>query len=181
MNNFLDWLVVNLPFLCVVVLLIIRAIVATKRGMVKEICSVIATVVASIAVLLIALAIRKYFDQDRIIFVATIILMVILGLLYKIIDGFLVTLKLVAKLPVLKQVDKVFGLIIAIVEVVFVVWVVYCVVLILDVGLFESWIMNCVKNNYFMRFLFEYNYLYKWIAPISKTLQSIDIAGKLGL
>lgn len=181
MENFLDWLLINIPFLCAIVLLIIRSIVATKRGMVKEICSVIATVVASVAVLLIALAIRKYFDQDKVIFIATIILMVVLGLLYKIIDGFLVTLKLVSKLPVLKQIDKVMGLVIAVVEVIFVVWVVYCVVLILDVGMFESWIMTCVKNNYFMRFLYEYNYLYKWIAPISKTLQEIDIAGKLGL
>ena len=79
MENFLDWVIINLPFLCVVVLFIIRAIIATKRGMVKEICSVIATVVASLAVLLIAFAIRKYFVQDKIIFIASLILIVILS------------------------------------------------------------------------------------------------------
>lgn len=149
--------------------------------MIKEICSVIATVVASLAVLLIAFAIRKYFVQDRIIFIASLILIVILGVLYKIVDGFLVTLKLVSKLPLIKYVDKVFGIIIALAEVVFVVWVVYCIVLILDAGLFESWVMRCVRNNYLMRVLFENNYLYTWISPISQTLRDIDIAGKIGL
>ncbi len=181
MENFIDWIIINLPFLCVVVLFIIRAIIATKRGMIKEICSVIATVVASLAVLLIAFAIRKYFVQDRIIFIASLILIVILGVLYKIVDGFLVTLKLVSKLPLIKYVDKVFGIIIALAEVVFVVWVVYCIVLILDAGLFESWVMRCVRNNYLMRVLFENNYLYTWISPISQTLRDIDIAGKIGL
>lgn len=181
MENYLDWVLLNIPFLCAIVFMIVRMIIATKRGMVKEICSVIATIVASAAVLLIALAIRKYISHDKVIFVLTIVLMVILGLFYKIIDGFLITLKLVAKLPVLKSIDKVCGIIIAIAETVLVLWVVYCMIMILDAGVLEGYVINCVRNNAIMRFLYEHNYLYVWISPISTKLKEFDIINKLAM
>lgn len=181
MENFMNWAVPNLPFLVVVALLIIRIIVSVKRGFVKEICSCIATVIASIAVLLIAFAVRKYFAEDRIVFVITLVLLFLLGIIYKIIDTFLVTLKLIAKLPLIKYVDKLLGIIVGVAEVVIIVWAVYCLVMILDVGAFEQWVMNGVRNNSILRTLFEYNYMYSIVANFSDKLSQYDIIGKLGM
>lgn len=180
MENFMDWLVINLPFLIVVALLIIRVIISVKRGFVKELCSLIATVVASLAILLIALAVQKYFAEDRIIMAVTIILLFLLCIIYKIIDTFLVALKLISKLPVVKILDKVLGVVIGVAEVLVVVWTVYCLIMVLDTGFFEKWIMDCVRNNAIMGKLYEYNYIYSLMSKFSTKLQSINIISKLG-
>lgn len=181
MENFMSWAVPNLPFLCVIALLIVRIVVSVKRGLVKEICSCIATILASIAVLLIAFAVRKYFDEDRIILVITLILLFLLGIIYKIIDTFLTTLKLVSKLPVISLVDKILGIVIGVAEVVVVVWAVYCIIMIMDAGAFEEWVMNCVRNNKIMKTLFEYNYMYSIVANFSDKISQADIISKLGM
>lgn len=179
MDTFLDWVLINIPFLCFVILLVTRVIISTKRGLVKEICSIIATIVASVAIILIALAIRKYLDESKLVFVLTLVLISVLGILYKIIDGFLTTIKLIAKLPVLNAFDKLMGLVFGIAETILVVWAVYCIIIILGSGPFEQCVMKCVENNFVMRFMYDNNYLYNIIAPYITVINGIDIASKI--
>jgi len=53
--------------------------------------------------------------------------------------------------------------------------------MILDIGAFEEWVMNCVRNNTVMKTLFEYNYMYSIVANFSDKLAQYDIIGKLGM
>ena len=174
-------ILVQIPFFIVVILLIVKIIMAVKKGAVKELCSLVSIILASLAVLLIAFAIRKYFDEDRVIFVLTIILVFLLVIIYRILDLALTTLKLIAKLPVVSFVNKLLAIPVAICEVVILVWAVYCLIMVYDAGAFEDWIMNCVRGNQLMKLLYQYNYLYSIIASFSTTLASYDIWGKLGM
>lgn len=177
----MDFLVTQLPFIVVCVILIIKMIFGIRKGAVKELCSTVSMVIASILVLLIAFAVRKYFDQERVIFVITLILLFLLVIVYKIIDLALTTLKIISKLPGVNFINKIIAIPLVICEVVIMVWAVYCMVMVLDAGAFESWIMNCVRNNAVMRYLYQYNYMYEIVAKFSSTLRGIDIWGKLGM
>lgn len=177
----MDFLTINLPFLVVVFYLIIMLIVSAKRGFAKELCSLVAIVIATIAVMLIAFALRAYFNQERIIFVITIILLFLLFVLYKIIDLALVSIKIISKLPLIRRVDKLLGIFVGIVEVLFTVWAVYCIVIVFDAGAFEKWVMDCVHNNALMKLLYEYNYMYIWTEKINDAVVGFDIFGKLGM
>jgi len=179
MDNFLSFLIVNIPFWLVILLLIIRCVTATKRGFVKEVCSLIACFAAGICILLIAFAVRNYINHEKLIFVITLVLLAVFGMIYKVIDGLLTTIKLIASLPVVRLVDKICGVIVGIAEVVLVVWIVYCVIMIMDAGFIEQKIMDCVYANPVMKFMYEYNYLYVLIAPFSEKLSAIDIKGML--
>ena len=156
----MDLLVVNIPFIIVCIFLIWNVTKSVKRGIVRGICDVISITVASVVVLLIAFAARKYMDHERVLFVATVILLVLLILIYRIIDIFLTTLKIIAKLPVVSFVNKLMGIPFAIAETVILVWAVYCLILIMDAGAFEVWVMNCVRSNPVMSFLYANNYIY---------------------
>lgn len=178
MNN---WFVYNIPFFVAVLFLIFKVIKGAKKGAVKEICSFISIVIASFAVLLIGFAVRKYLSQDRIIFVITIVLLLLLILIYKILDLFLTTLKLISKIPVISFVDKILGIPVAVCEVIVIVWTVYCLAMVFNEGAFARWIINCVTNNQVMRTLYEYNYLYLFASKFSKTLAGVDIWKFLGM
>lgn len=171
----------NIPFFVVILLLIFKVIRGAKNGAVKEICSFISIVVASFAVLLIGFAVRKYLNQDRIIFIITIVLLLLLILIYKILDLFLTTLKLISKIPVISFVDKILGIPVAVCEVIIIVWTVYCLAMVFNEGAFARWIINCVTHNQIMRTLYEYNYIYFFASKFSSTLAKVDIWKYLGM
>lgn len=177
----MDSFMVQIPFIVVLVILVLKIIFATKKGAVKELCSVVSAIIASIAVLLIAFAVRKYFDQERVIFVITLVLLFLLIIVYKILDLAFSTLKIIAKLPVVNLANKIIAVPLAIVEVIVFVWAVYCMVMVLDTGAFEDWVMDCVKNNMVMKLLYQYNYMYSIVANFSSTLREVDVWSKLGM
>lgn len=175
MDSFVNFLVVNIPFWLVLAFLIFRVVAATKRGMVKEICSLIATLAGCISILVIAFAVRNYIHNNKLLFVITLVLLAIFGMIYKMIDGLLTTMKLIAKLPVVKTADKLLGVVVGIIETIIVVWTLFCIIMIMDGGMIERVVLECVNQNIIMRKLFEYNYLYVIISPFSDRLRNIDI------
>ena len=106
----MNWILVNLPFFLLIVFLAIRIIFAVRKGAVKEVCGVVSMILASILVMLIAFAVRQYFDSQRVIFIITIILILLLIIIYKIFNLAFTTMKLIAKLPGVNLVNKLLGI-----------------------------------------------------------------------
>lgn len=177
----MDWVIANLPVLIILALLIAKVISGLKRGFVKELCALVSVIGASVAILLIAFAIRQFFDSERVIFVITLILLVLLGIVYKIIDLALTGLKIISKIPGVGLVNKLCGVVIGVLEVVVSVWAIYCLVMVYDMGAFERWVMDGVQNSSIMKSLYEYNYLYSFIGNFSDRLKDVDIWAKLGM
>lgn len=170
----------QIPFFIVLCYLISRLVQGGKRGFVKELCSLISFCAASIAIILIAFGIQNFFKKDVVLVVVAIVLILLLGIVYKLLDVFLISLKLISKLPVIKVIDKLLGLAIGIAETVLFVWAIYCIIMIINPGAFGNWIMNCVHNNRYMAVLYDNNYMYKYIAIWYQKLSSIDILSKMG-
>lgn len=180
-NAILDWVKINLPFIIFVVLFLIFAVRAFKNGFVEELCAVISAIIASIAILLLAVAVCGVFDKERIQFVVAIVLIILLGIVYKLLSYFFTSLKLIAKLPVVNVLDQILGMLMALAEVVVLVWAVYCVVIILGGGSFGTWILRCVNANPLMHFMYRYNYLYGIVSNLFDKISQIDIWAKLGM
>lgn len=172
--EFLDLLYVNIPFILAVILLIIRVYKSTKRGMVQEICSLIAMIAGCFVIVVLAFAIRNYINEEKVIFVVTLFLLAIFGLIYKLFTGLLEAIKLVSKLPVINILDKVLGVVVGIAETVIVVWMVYCVVMIMDAGIIEESISKCVEANSVMSYLFNNNLIFNFFAPFHETYSEFD-------
>lgn len=177
----MDVLIINLPFIIAILFLIAMIVVSGKRGFAKELCSLVAMFAATIIVMLIAFAIRAYFNQERIVFVITLILLFLLFVLYKIVDLALTSLKIISKLPIIRVIDKPLGIIVGVAEVILTIWAVYCVIMVWNTGAFERWIMTCVQNNAIMKFIYEYNFMYKIVGNIYKAISGVDVFGALGM
>lgn len=93
-----------------------RIVTGFKRGMVKEIISLIAMAVAGVCVLLILSAIGNYMEQEIGKLVQVIAVLFVVCLIYRIVNVFLDSLKLIAKLPIIKGLDKIFGAVVGFVE-----------------------------------------------------------------
>lgn len=170
----------QIPFFLAAILLLVRVVVGIKRGFVKEFCSLISVVIASIAVILIAFGVRNFFSHEVVLVVAAIVLILLLGIIYKLLDVFFVSLKLIAKLPVIKYLDKLLGIAIGVAETVLIVWALYCIITIMQPSAFGNWIINCVKNNTIMKYLYVNNYLFEWVSVWYQKLVALNIPEKIG-
>lgn len=177
----MDWILGNIPFLCVVLVLILKVISGIKRGIIKEICSLVSFFMSSIIILLLAVLVRGYFNNDRILFVLTIILLVLMIVVYKILDLALTTLKFIGKLTNKSIISKLLGAVFGVAETVLIVWAIYCLTIVFNGGAIEKAIIDCAKSNPVMRIMYEYNYLYSLLSSLGAQIGSINLWEKLGM
>lgn len=87
-----------------------------KRGMVQELISIIAMAVAGVCVVLILAAIGSYMDKEIGNVLQMIVVLTVVCLVYRLVNVLFTSLQLIAKLPIIKWLDKVMGLIIGFAE-----------------------------------------------------------------
>ncbi len=179
-NAILNWIIINIPFLLAVALLICFAVRAWKEGFVSELFAFISALIASVAILLLALAVHSVFDNERIALVVAIVLLILLGIFHRLINLLFDPIQLVAKLPVVKVLDKILGIAMALFETAVIIWTVYSIIIIVDAGILGDIIVDCVKNNPLMGYLYEHNPLYILVDYVSKQFTSLNIWDRLG-
>ena len=170
----IDWILVNIPFILAIVMLIAFCVRAVKEGFVAELFGFISAIIASVAILLLALIVHGVFDSERIEIFVAIILILLLLIVHKMVVLLFEPLKLVVKLPILKVIDSIAGIAVAIVETVLIVWAIYCVVIIVGVEPVLDWIKRCTAANPVMKLLYDYNYLYALVYKIFGKISTIE-------
>lgn len=93
-----------------------RIAVGFKKGMVKEIISLIAMLVAGFCVILILAAIGSYLNHEVGQLVQMISVLFVVCLVYRIVNVLFTSAELITKLPVIKGLDKLLGAVIGFAE-----------------------------------------------------------------
>lgn len=86
-----------------------RIISGFKKGMVREIVSLIATVVAGFCLLLLLGAVGSYMDREMGRLAQIITVLAAVCIIYRLVSILFTSLKLVTHLPVIKGFDKILG------------------------------------------------------------------------
>lgn len=103
--------------LAVIILIFIWRIAAGfRKGLVQEIISLIAMAVAGVCVVLIIGAIGSYMDQEISKLIQTIVVLLVVCAVYRLVHVLFTSLELIAKLPVIKSLDKLLGAVIGLAE-----------------------------------------------------------------
>ena len=103
--------------LAVIALIFIWRMVASfKKGMVQELISLVAMAVAGVCVVLILGAVGSYMDKEIGNVVQMIAVLIVVCLVYRLVNILFTSLQLIAKLPIVKSVDKLLGLIVGFAE-----------------------------------------------------------------
>ena len=100
----------------IVIIIIWRMAAGFRNGMVQEILSLVAMAVAGLSVYLILGAIGSYLNREIGRLIQIIILLLVVGAVYKLANLIFTSIRLVSKLPVIRSADKLFGAIFGIME-----------------------------------------------------------------
>ena len=105
-----------------------------RKGIVKEVISLVSLVVLSVVAALIAYGVNSYHD-GRVFNVAVIVILLILLLTAHHLLGLVFfSAKLATKLPVIHFVDKLLGIVFGVFEIVLVLWTLYAFMMMMDIG-----------------------------------------------
>lgn len=100
----------------IVLIFIWRIVTGFQKGMVREIISLVALVIGVVCAVLLLSAVDSYMDREIGQLIKFILIIIVVSLAHKLIHLFLSSIGLIAKLPVVKGVDKLLGAVVGFVE-----------------------------------------------------------------
>ncbi len=162
----MNWLLI-----IVALVLIWRIAEGVERGMVKEVISFVSLVVLCLVVALIGTAVSKYLDKDIISVIVAIILLLIVCIVHRLLGVVFFSAKLIAKLPVIKKLDKILGAVFGVLETLVLLWMLFSVIMMFDTGMFGAQIGQYVADSKILSFIYKYNYLQVLVDYLAGKLQ----------
>lgn len=151
----------SVNWLLIILVLILAYTVSCgyKKGMVKELASMITLIVVCLVLALVAGAVRSYLDGNFVGMIASVVLGALLGLANYVIGFALFPAKLIAKLPLIRFVDKLLGVAFGVLEVILLLWMVYSLVMMFHFGEVGEFILSYTRNSNILIWIYERNYL----------------------
>lgn len=149
----------NFLLLSVIVLAVLKAIDGFKKGMVKEIISLVSLAVLCAVAALLAQGVSSYNDGKIFNVAVAVILLVLLGIVHSLLKLVFFSAKLLSKLPVIHFLDKLLGVVFGVFEVVLLLWMVYTLIMMLELGAVEELIISYTRENEALSWLYRRNYL----------------------
>ena len=165
----------NLLLICVLIVMVFKIVQGYKRGMVKEIISFISLIVLCIVVVLIGSAFRGYMEKEFLAVVVAVLLLAILGILHHLLGVIFFSAKQIVKLPIIKWLDKILGMVVGVVETVIILWTVYSFVIILGLGMIGQYILAYTEDSTILSLIYQYNYLAIWVEKIAPMVPFLNI------
>ncbi len=164
----------NIVFFIVLMLMVGGGMKGYGRGMVEELNKVIALILALVAIGMFVVAATGYMEHQTLRTILGIVCMTVAILIYRITDFILSSLKLISSIPVLRGVNRLLGLGVGVLEAVLLIWAVFIVTVAFEFGGISSYILESIRENRLLTWLFQNNYLADlisgWLPVISDVL-----------
>lgn len=164
----------NIVFFVVLLLLVGGGIKGYKRGMIEEINTVIALVIALIVIGMFVVAVKGYMDHETMRTVLGVVCLTIAVLVYKITDFILSSLKIISIIPVIRGINKLLGFGVGVIEAVLLIWALFLIIVAFEFGGISSYILAAVKENLFLTYLFQNNYLADVLSDTAPVISNLS-------
>ena len=167
----------NLLLIVAALFLLCKVVDGYKKGMVKEIISLISMAVLCAVVALLAGGISSYHDGKIFNVIIAIILLGLIGIAHHLLGVVFFSAKLVSKLPVVSFVNKLLGIVFGVFEVVLMLWTVYTFVMMMDMGAIGQIILSYTEESKILTFIYRHNYLAYGIEQLLSKFTFVPLLG----
>ncbi|MCX4353497.1 MAG: CvpA family protein [Lachnospiraceae bacterium] len=110
-----------IALIIIAIIFIWRITAGFRKGMIQEIISLIAMVIAGVCVILILGAAGSYLNQEIGKTIQMVAVLAVVCLIYRLVHVLFTSLELISKLPIIKSVDKLLGAVVGLAEAVLIV------------------------------------------------------------
>ncbi len=155
-------IMINYTLIIVVCLAIGCAIKGFKTGMMKEILSFITVIVAVGCIVIAVYAAGQYMDHNYMFFVAAVIIILLIMVFLNVGKLLVWPLKILSKLPLVKWIDKLAGIVIGVAKSLLYTWTAFIVIPIVDQPFISNIVNENVANSQLLTWIHSNNYMITW-------------------
>ncbi len=166
---------VNILLVIVAIAAFLKAIDGYKKGMVKEIISLVSMAILCAVVAILVNGINNYLDGKILAVVVAGVALAVIGWVHHLLGVVFFSAKVLSKLPIVSFVNKLLGIIFGVFEVVLLLWTVYTFVMMLDMGAIGQIILSYTQDSELLTFVYRYNYLAYGIELLLEKFQFIPL------
>ena len=163
---------INIFLLIVAAFMIFKICDGYNKGMVKEIVSFVSLIMLCLVVALVANGINSYYDGEILNVIVMVLLLAVLGIVHHLINVAIAPAKLLAKLPIVKSLDKLLGVVVGIAETILILWTIYTFIMMMDLGVIGVFILQSTADNPILTWFYEHNQLAGWIEVLGAELDA---------
>lgn len=157
---------INLTLFIFALILVITILHGFRKGMTKEIAGLVAWIVTLFVMSMILMIYSRFRAEETGSAVASIILLLIVGLIYGVVRIFFKSVHAISKLPIFHFLDQMLGGVIGFGEGILIIWLLYILNAGGLLGSFGEILMRDTMENGLLTMLYEYNYLVRLVAGI---------------
>lgn len=171
----------NIMLIVLAIAVLIKMVDGYRKGIVKEVISLVSLVVLSVVAALIAYGVNSYHD-GKVFNVAVIaVLLVLLLVAHHLLGLVFFSAKLATKLPVVHFLDKLLGIVFGAFEVILVLWTLYALMMMMDIGAIGQFIRENTQKSEILTWIYDHNYLAKGIEGFLDRFRFIPLIGEIHL
>lgn len=160
----------NLLLIAVIVVLVLKMTGGYKKGMVKEVITLITLILTCVTIALIANGLSHYTKGHILNVIIVIVLLSLLGGVHLLLKPLFFSAKLIAKLPIVSWLDQLLGIVTGVAETVLMLWTLYFFVMIMELGGIGEQILQFTRESSILLWFFQHNYLAMILERISASV-----------
>lgn len=171
----MEGLNVNIMLVVAAIAAAIKAVDGYRKGMVKEIVSLVSLVVLCVVAALLAYGATSYNDGRIFNVVVIVVLLLILITVHRLLSVVFFSAKLATMLPVVHFVDKLLGVVFGVFEIVLLLWTLYAFLMMMDAGALRQAVLSYTRENAVLTWIYEHNYLARGISIFLDRFQVLPL------
>lgn len=163
----------NIMLIFVAVCALFKIVDGYKKGMVKEIVSLVTLTVMGIMIVLISKGLHSYMERQTVGVIIAVVLMALLGIVHHLLNVVLFSAKMISKLPVIHWLNKVLGAAFGILEVFLIVQIIYTFIMYFGLGMIGQQILEYTRESVFLTKVYQYNVVAKLVENVISQLPTL--------
>lgn len=160
----------NIMLLVATVYILFKIVDGYKKGMVKEIISLVTLIIIGITVVLISRGLHSYMEKEIVGVVIAVILLALLGIVHHLLGVVFFSAKMISKLPVVHWANKMLGAVFGALEVILTLQIVYVFIMYFGLGMIGQQILEYTRESVVLTKIYEYNIVAKLVENLMKQL-----------
>lgn len=165
----------NIMLIVVAVFTLIKIVDGYKKGMVKEIISLVTLILMGMTVVLISRGLHSYMEKEILGVVIAVVLLALLGIVHHLLGVVFFSAKMIAKLPVVHWANKVLGAVFGALEVILILQIIYVFIMYFGLGMIGQQILEYTRESVVLTKIYHFNVVAKLVENLMGMLPMLGL------
>lgn len=146
-----------------------------KKGMVKEIISLVTLIIIGFMVVLISNGLHSYMEKEIVGVIIAVVLLALLGIVHHLLSVVFFSAKMISKLPVIHWANKLLGAVFGVLEVILILQIVYVFIMYFGLGMIGQQILEYTRESVVLTKIYQHNVVAKLVENLMSQLPVLTI------